>query len=77
MWGAKKGKNARYDADDFLRIFFYSEITGRSIDNASERLNRYFISKKKRKAKNIRRWGASTRNSAPNGCKQVPTKGWA
>jgi len=24
MWGCKKGKNARYDAEDFLRVFFYS-----------------------------------------------------
>ncbi len=38
MWGWKKGKNARYDAEDFLRVFFYSEMAGRSIDSASERL---------------------------------------
>ena len=37
-WGFKKAKNARYDAEDFLRAFFYSELTGRSIDSASERL---------------------------------------
>ncbi|TKJ24024.1 MAG: hypothetical protein CEE42_11455, partial [Promethearchaeota archaeon Loki_b31] len=37
MWGCRKGKNARYDAEDFLRVFFYSEMTGRSIDSASER----------------------------------------
>ncbi len=51
MWGGKKGKNARYDAEDFLRVFFYSEITGRSIDSASERLNRYFLSKKRGRRK--------------------------
>ena len=50
-WGFKKAKNARYDAEDFLRVFFYSEITGRSIRSASERLNRYFLSKKKGKRK--------------------------
>jgi len=47
----KRGKNARYEADDFLGVFFYSEITGRSIRSASERLNRYFFSKKKGKRK--------------------------
>lgn len=51
MWGGKKAKNARYDAEDFLRVFFYSEITGRSIDSASERLNRYFLSKKRGRRK--------------------------
>ena len=51
MWGWKKAKNARYDAEDFLRAFFYSEITGRSIDSASERLNKYYLSKKKGKQK--------------------------
>lgn len=51
MWGWKKAKNARYDAEDFLRVFFYSEITGRSIDSASERLNKYVLNEKKRKQK--------------------------
>ncbi len=38
-WGFKKAKkNARYEAKDFLRVFFYSEITGRSIRSGSERL---------------------------------------
>ena len=46
MWKFKKKKNARYDADDFLRVFFYSEITGRSIDSASERLNKYLLNRK-------------------------------
>ena len=40
MWGWKKAKNAKYDAEDFLRVIFYSEMTGRSIDSASERLNK-------------------------------------
>jgi len=51
MWSLKRGKNARYNAEDFLRVFFYSEITGRSIRSASERLNRYFWGKKKGKRK--------------------------
>ena len=51
MWRFKKAKNAKYEAGDFLRVFFYSEITGRSIRSASERLNRYFLSKKKGKRK--------------------------
>lgn len=51
MWGCKTGKNARYNAEDFLRIFFFSEITGRSIESASEKLNRYFLSKKRGKRK--------------------------
>jgi len=51
MWGCKTGKNARYDAEDFLRVFFFSEITGRSIESASEKLNRYFLSKKRGKRK--------------------------
>ena len=38
MRGYKKGKNARYDTEDFLR-FFYSEKTGKSIGSASEKLN--------------------------------------
>jgi len=48
MWGWKKAKNAKYDAEDFLKVFFYSEITGRSIDSASERLNKYVLNEKKR-----------------------------
>ncbi len=51
MWGFKKAKNARYDAEDFLRVFLYSEINGRSIGSASERLNKYFLSGKKGRRK--------------------------
>lgn len=46
MWSVKRGKNARYDAKDFLLVFFYAEISGRSIHDASQRLNRYFYKKK-------------------------------
>jgi len=51
MWGCKTGKNARYDAEAFLKVFFYSEITGRSIESASERLNKYFLIKKRGRRK--------------------------
>jgi len=51
MWGYIKRKNARYNAKDFLKVFFYSELTGRSIGSASERLNRYFLSRKRGKQK--------------------------
>ncbi len=44
MWGFKKVKNARYNVEDFLRVFFYSKITGRSIGTASERLNKLLTS---------------------------------
>ena len=47
MWRLRKAKNARYGAEDFLRVFFYSKITGRSIRSASERLNRYFLLKRR------------------------------
>jgi len=50
-WGFKKAKNARYEAEDFLRVFFYSEITGRSIGSGSERLNRYLLNEKKGRRK--------------------------
>lgn len=50
-WGFKKAKNARYEAEEFLRVFFYSEITGRSIGSGSKRLNRYFLNEKKGRRK--------------------------
>jgi len=51
MWRFKKAENGKYEADDFLRVFFYSEITGRSIKSASERLNNYLLRKKKGRRK--------------------------
>ncbi|MHA1293391.1 MAG: hypothetical protein ACTSQJ_12075 [Promethearchaeota archaeon] len=54
MWGWSKAKNARYNAEDFLRAFFYSEITRRSIDSASERLNKYILNTKKGRQKRTR-----------------------
>ena len=51
MWATKKAKNARYEKEDFLRVFFYSEIIGRSVHETSEMLNEYFLSKKKGRRK--------------------------
>ena len=51
MWRFKRGKNSKYDDIDFLRVFFYSEIIGRSIHNTSELLNEYLLSKKKGRRK--------------------------
>lgn len=45
------GTSARYVVEEFLRILFYSEMTGKSIDSASERLNKYFLNKKKGRQK--------------------------
>ena len=42
MWGWKKAKNARYDAEDFLRVFFYSEMTGGSAKLSLERPDKPF-----------------------------------
>ena len=51
IWRFKRGKNSKYDDMDFLRVFFYSEIIGRSIHNTSELLNEYLLSKKKGRRK--------------------------
>ena len=50
-WHFKKAKNSRYEDFDFLRVFFYSEIMGRSIHNTSELLNDYYLSKKRGRRK--------------------------
>ncbi|MHA1764756.1 MAG: hypothetical protein ACTSVK_00680 [Promethearchaeota archaeon] len=47
MWRLRKAKNARSNAEDFLRISFYSKITGRSIRSANERLNKNYSLHKK------------------------------
>ena len=47
MWHVKRGKNARYDVIDFLKVFFFSEIIGRSIHDTSELLNTHFMSHKR------------------------------
>lgn len=46
-WRFKKSKNSRYKEEDFLKVFFFSEILGRSIHDCSELLNEYLLSKKR------------------------------
>ncbi|MBN1801714.1 MAG: hypothetical protein JW891_09430 [Candidatus Lokiarchaeota archaeon] len=50
-WRSKRAKNARYRVEDFLKVFFYSEIAGRSIHDASEALNAHFLGHKKERQK--------------------------
>jgi len=50
-WRFKKSKNSRYKDEDFLKVFFFSEILGRSIYDCSELLNEYFLSKKRGRPK--------------------------
>ncbi len=47
MWQFKRARNSRYEDIDFLKVFFYSEIIGRSIHDTSEMLNEYILSKKR------------------------------
>ena len=51
MWRFKRAKNSRYDDSDFLKVFFFSEIIGRSIHDTSEILNAYYLSHKKGRRK--------------------------
>ena len=51
MWVLKKRKNSRYKASDFLKVFFFSEIIGRSIHDTSEMLNAYLLGHKKGRRK--------------------------
>jgi hypothetical protein len=51
MWKFKRAKNARYKDLDFLRVFFFSELLGRSIHDTSELLNAYFLTKKRGRRK--------------------------
>ena len=51
MWKFKRAKNSKYEDIDFLKVFFFSEIIGRSIHDTSEILNEYFLSKKRGKHK--------------------------
>jgi len=51
MWIFKRAKNARYEDIDFLKVFFFSEIIGRSIHDTSEMLNGYLLSKRKGRLK--------------------------
>lgn len=47
MWKVRKARNARYEDKDFIKVFFFSEILGRSIHDTSEMLNEYLLSSKK------------------------------
>lgn len=51
MWKFKRAKNAKYEDNDFLRMFFFSEIVGRSIHDTSEMLNEYILSKRRGRRK--------------------------
>ena len=51
MWKFKRAKNSRYDDVDFLKVFFFSEIIGRSIHDTSEMLNEHFLRKKRGRQK--------------------------
>jgi len=51
MWKFKRAKNSRYDDVDFLKVFFYSEIIGRSVNDTSEMLNAHILSHKKGRRK--------------------------
>jgi len=44
MWKYKKPRNYKYSDIDFLKVFFFSEIIGRSIHNTSEMLNEHLMS---------------------------------
>jgi hypothetical protein len=44
-WNFKKARNTRYGDFDFLRVFFFSEIVGRSIHETSELLNGHYLSR--------------------------------
>ena len=43
LWKYKKPKNTRYKDLDFLKVFFFSELLGRSIHNTSEMLNEHIL----------------------------------
>jgi len=53
MWKFKRAKNSRYKDYDFLRVFFFSEIIGRSIHDTSEMLNDYFLNKRRGRLKSF------------------------
>ncbi len=42
MWKFRKAKNAKYEDVDFLKVFFFSEVIGRSIHDTSEMLNVHY-----------------------------------
>ncbi len=51
MWKFRRAKNARYEEKDFLQVFFFSEIMGRSIHDTSEVLNELYFSQRRGRRK--------------------------
>ena len=51
MWKYKKPKNTKYNDIDFLKVFFFSEIIGRSIHDTSELLNEHILSSQRGRRK--------------------------
>lgn len=51
IWKYKKPKNWKYNDIDFLKVFFFSEIIGRSIHDTSEMLNEYLLRNKRGRQK--------------------------
>ena len=47
MWKFKRARNRRYEDMDFLKVFFFSEIIGRSIHDTSEMLDKHLLSRRK------------------------------
>jgi len=52
-WKFKRAKNARYEDQDFLKVFFFSEIIGRSIHDTSEMLNEHLLKSRKGRRKSF------------------------
>ena len=53
IWRFKKPRNWKYTDNDFLKVFFFSEIIGRSIHDTSELLNEHFLDHKRGRRKII------------------------
>jgi len=51
IWKYKKPKNWKYGDIEFLKVFFFSEIMGRSIHDSSEMLNEHLLNQKRGKRK--------------------------
>jgi hypothetical protein len=51
MWKFRKARNLRYKDIDHLQVFFFSEVMGRSILDASEFLNDYLLGRKRGRRK--------------------------
>ena len=51
FWKYKKPRNWKYNDIDFLKVFFFSEIIGRSIHDTSEMLNEHLLRSKRGRQK--------------------------